>query len=85
MPPKPTGPPSDAALTKKLVGRIKAKCADLLVGQSLEVSFIVLAEGKLTALGATPKGPAAQCAVEQVKGTAFRKRTGPTPIDLVVK
>ena len=51
----------------------------------IKVSFIVRREGQITALNATPRGAAAQCAIDRVKGTTFRKRAEPTGIDLTVK
>jgi serine/threonine protein kinase len=86
-PPKstPSGPPSDATQKKKLVRSIRTKCAKLMAGQSIDVFFIVLADGTVSGLTATPKGPAAQCALDEVKGVKFGKRPKTGSIRFTVK
>jgi hypothetical protein len=83
--PAPSGPPSDDALIKKLTGTIKAKCSDAMAGKAITVSFMVRTDGKIMGLNAIPKGPAAQCAMDRVKGTVFRPRAAPEPKKFTAK
>ncbi len=78
-------PPSDAALEKRLVRKIRSRCVPLAEGQPIWVSFIVLRNGKLSALQAKPKGPAASCSLGLVRRMKYGKRIAPTVITFSVK
>jgi len=76
---KPSGPPSDARLVKRLKRKIKSKCSAVLGDGSITISFLIGNGGEPIGLNASPRGEAGRCATAQVKGTAFRPRDNTTP------
>jgi hypothetical protein len=81
---RPAGPPSDSELKKKLARKIVAKCAAELAGKRVTVVFDVTPSGEIKRLTAMPKGPAGECAKQQVAGTKFRARGSETNIEIEV-
>lgn len=84
-PKPPPIPPPDAAMKKKLARKIKARCAEMLSGGRVKVSFFVTEDGDVSAPTATPKNAAGDCAKAQVRGTKFRARSKETLEEVVLE
>lgn len=84
--PRPAkGIPSDAENKRMLERKIRKKCANEMIDDSVTVLFFVSKRGEIGMLTATPKNSAGECAKQQVMGTEFRRRSEDAEFKIVVE